>query len=53
VKRKRRTIRLRDDQWHPWSKIDTHICCDCNMKHTVEIKVDKRGVVWMKWTKIK
>ena len=37
-------------KWYPWSRSDQHVCCNCNHRHDVDIKVDKRGVVWMRWT---
>lgn len=37
-------------RWYAWRKKDRHVCCNCGFEHDVELKVDKRGRVWMRWT---
>jgi hypothetical protein len=39
-------------RWAPWGKITDLACCKCGYRHLVEVKVDKRGRVWMRWTEI-
>ena len=42
-----------DGKWYRWSKDQIHECCQCGLQHDVQIKVDKKGFVWMKWTELK
>ncbi len=32
-----------------WPRKVGHICCGCSLAHDVEMKVDKKGRIWMRW----
>lgn len=32
-----------------WPRKLQHICCDCLMVHDVEMRVDNKRWVWMRW----
>lgn len=36
-------------KWSVWPRKVRHICCDCNSAHDVEMRVDKKNVIWMRW----
>lgn len=38
-----------EPEWHYFPRTFKMKCCDCSLIHTVKMKVDKRGKVWMKW----
>ena len=42
-----------DGEWTKWSLKEDHICCDCGLTHTVEMRINTdRGRLQaeMKWT---
>jgi hypothetical protein len=40
---------LDDGRWYRWARASRHVCCNCGLNHAVDIKVDRVGVVWMRW----
>ena len=47
------TVDIPDGKWMRWGRDDVHVCCGCGLRHEVEMKVDKRGGIWMRWKRVK
>jgi hypothetical protein len=41
-----------DGKWGRWAKESRHVCCNCGLEHDVDMKVDRAGNIWMKWTSL-
>jgi hypothetical protein len=39
-----------DGHWKPWAKDQYLVCCNCGFVHDVQTKIDKRGIIWTRWT---
>lgn len=40
------------DGWSKWThfpRVWKHQCCACSEKHSVQMKIDKVGKIWMRW----
>lgn len=46
------TLEPGPDGWEPWEKYTKKFklaCCDCNLVHLIEMKVDSKRRIWMRW----
>jgi hypothetical protein len=40
---------LSTEWFNPKHRKFRHMCCDCNLIHVVDFKVDEKGAIWMRW----
>lgn len=46
------TLTPNKDGWSDWVHFPRkfkHQCCECGNKHLVQMKLDSRGKIWMRW----